>query len=133
VSGIAHGQRSEPTLSDLAKRQPVAVSNKCSTNPETLERSLHVALIAATATAEGWSWKTWLILIGLGLIWVGLYAFRCWDKPFTNCPKCEGSGKRRSANGKHWGTCRRCKGVGKRIRTGRKVFNWLKITSEEAK
>lgn len=88
---------------------------------------------AATATPEGWPWQTWLILIGLGLIRAGWYVFQCWDKPFTNCPKCEGSGKRKSSNGKHWGACRRCKGAGKRIRTGRRIFNKLRIISEEVK
>ncbi len=89
--------------------------------------------IAATATTHGLSGQTWLILIGLGLLWVAGYAVACWLWPFTACPKCGGTGKWKSPSGKNWAPCRRCKGKAARIRTGRKIFNWLKITSEEAK
>ncbi len=92
-----------------------------------------MALSAATATAEGWSWQTWLILFGGGMLWVAGYAVACWLWPFTKCKKCDGSGRRKSPSGKNWGPCRRCKGKASRIRTGRKIFNYLKVTSEEAK
>lgn len=92
-----------------------------------------MALSAATATATGWSWQTWLILIGLALLWAAGYAFACWFWPFTRCKKCEGTGKRKSPSGKAWRKCRRCKGSATRIRTGRLIFNWLHVTKEEAK
>ena len=88
---------------------------------------------AATTTPTEWPWQTWLILIGLGLLCAGVYAFHCWWRPFTNCSKCDGSGKHRSTSGKTWRKCRRCKGSGTRIRTGRRIFNKLRIISEEVK
>lgn len=121
------------TWHDLQKCPPVAGGATPDETSKTPERRLPVALSAATATAEGWPWQTWLILIGLGLLCVGVYAFHCWFRPFTNCNKCEGSGKHRSASGKTWRKCRRCKGSGTRIRTGRKVFNKLRVISEEVK
>lgn len=87
----------------------------------------------ATATAAGWPWQTWLVLIGLGLLWAAYYVVACWLWPFAKCSRCDGTGKRKSPSGKNWGPCRRCKGKAARIRTGRKIFNRLKITSEEAK
>lgn len=90
-------------------------------------------LTAATATDAGLSGTTWLILTGAALAWAAYYTFACWQWPFAKCSRCDGTGKRMSPSGKNWGTCRRCKGKARRLRTGRKIFNWLKVTSEEAK
>lgn len=88
---------------------------------------------AATATPAEWPWQAWLILIGLGLLWVAYKAIQCWLWPFAKCSKCDGTGKWMSPTGKNWATCRRCEGKARRLRTSRKIFNYLKITSEEAK
>lgn len=90
-------------------------------------------LSTATATGSGPSWLTWLILIGTGLLWAAGYAFACWMWPFTKCSKCDGTGKHRSPSGKAWRKCRRCKGSSSRIRTGRLIFNKLRILKGEAK
>lgn len=91
-----------------------------------------MAFVAATATSGGLPWHAWLALIGAVVIWVAGYAVACWIWPFAACRKCDGAGKHRSPTGKAWRKCRRCKGSGGRVRTGRKAFNWLKITSKEA-
>lgn len=88
---------------------------------------------AATATAGELPWQAWLILIGAGPVWLACYAFTCWLWPFTRCRRCAGTGKRMSPSGKNWRTCPRCKGKAARLRTGRKIFNWLKVTTKEAK
>lgn len=72
------------------------------------------------------------MVIAAALLWAAGYAVACWLWPFTRCSWCEGTGKRTSPSGKNWGPCRHCKGKGARIRTGRKIFNWLKVTSKEA-
>lgn len=91
-----------------------------------------MTLFAATATTGGLPWHAWLILICAALFSLAGYAAACWLWPITDCRKCGGSGKHRSPTGKAWRKCRRCKGSGSRIRTGRKAFNWFKITSKEA-
>ncbi len=91
-----------------------------------------MAHAAATATPADWPWHLWLISIGVVLLWAAGYAIACWLWPFTRCGRCKGTGRRPSPTGKAWGPCRKCKGKAARIRTGRKTFNWLKITSEEA-
>jgi DnaJ-class molecular chaperone len=85
--------------------------------------------------AEGRPMKpqTWLILIGLGLLWAGGYALACRVWPTTSCKKCEGTGKHRSPSGKNWRKCRRCKGSGSRKRTGLLILTKLHVIKEEAK
>lgn len=66
------------------------------------------------------------ILIFLALVAVAAgYAVVCRVWPFENCPRCKGSGKRRSPSGRAFGLCRRCKGAGSRIRLGRRFWIWL--------
>jgi DnaJ-class molecular chaperone len=62
---------------------------------------------------------------------VGGYVVACWVWPSTACRKCESHGKRRSPTGRAFKICRRCKGTGRRIRTGRRIFNWLRVLSQE--
>lgn len=63
--------------------------------------------------------------------WVLGYVFACWFWPFTACKRCDGNGKRKSPSGRAWRTCKRCKGTGRRIRTGRRIFNWLHVLNQE--
>jgi hypothetical protein len=67
--------------------------------------------------AIGWS----LVGLCLGLF----YAAECLFWPFKTCPKCKGTGRRQSPDGKAFGLCRRCKGSARRLRLGRWVFNVL--------
>jgi hypothetical protein len=92
-----------------------------------------MTLAAATATSGGLPWQAWLILIGAALIWVAGYALACWIWPFTACRRCGGAGRHKSPTGKAWRKCRRCKGSASRIRTGRRIFNWLRVTKAETK
>ncbi len=91
-----------------------------------------MAPVAATSASIGLTWQAWLILIGVALLWAGCYALACWIWPFTACRKCGGAGRHKSPSGKAWRKCRRCKGSATRIRTGRRIFDWLKVTSKEA-
>lgn len=69
--------------------------------------------LAYTATAIA-------VVAGVG------YILACWLWPFTACGKCKGSGKFRSPSGRAWRLCRRCKGSGARLRTGRRITNYLR-------
>jgi DnaJ-class molecular chaperone len=64
-----------------------------------------------------------LILLALPISGVYLISCRVW--PFTSCRKCDGAGRFRSPNGRAWRYCRRCNGNGSRLRTGRRVMNYL--------
>lgn len=81
----------------------------------------------ATATVTPTQWAT---LAGLLLLVLAGYAFACWWWPFTACDRCE-AGKIRSPTRKAWRKCRKCKGTGARLRTGRRVFNYLHVTMKE--
>jgi len=86
---------------------------------------------AATATpGVHLSAGQWLLLILSVLLVAAGYATACWWWPFMACTHCDG-GKIRSPSGKAWRRCRRCKGSGARIRTGRRIFNWLHVTMKE--
>lgn len=95
--------------------------------------TLTAATTTPAATPAEWSWQIWLVLIGAVLLSVAGYAVACWLWPFTRCRRCDGTGRRMSPSGKNWGSCRRCKGKAARLRAGRKIFNYLKVTAEEAK
>lgn len=121
-----------PLHADQGKHPSVARSGGLLDDPETPEKALATAVAAATATSVSLNWKGWLFLAGLVLAGLGWYVFQCRFYPFASCKKCEGSGKKRSYNKKNWRKCRRCKGSGTRIRTGRRVFEYLNVTAEEA-
>jgi DnaJ-class molecular chaperone len=53
------------------------------------------------------------------------YAVACTVWPYTRCPRCAGSGKRRSPSGKAWRPCRSCSGTGRRVRLGRRIYETL--------
>lgn len=61
-----------------------------------------------------------------------IYIAECAWWPFQKHPKCKGTGKRLSPDGKSWGVCKGCKGSGRRLRTGRKVWNYIQRRKEEA-
>ncbi len=72
-----------------------------------------------------------LTLAGLALT-LG-YGFACWIWPFRNCPRCQGTGKRRSPYGKAFRLCRRCDGTGRRLRAGRWIYNHLSRIRRDAR
>ncbi|RJL29951.1 hypothetical protein [Bailinhaonella thermotolerans] len=53
-----------------------------------------------------------------------IYAAMCAVAPFGPCPRCApGKGRKRKA-----AHCRHCDGTGLRLRTGRRLFNYLRRT-----
>jgi hypothetical protein len=68
-----------------------------------------------------------LIVLTLG------YTLACWIWPFKHCPKCDGTGKRRSPSGKAFRLCRRCEGTGRRLRAGRWIYNRLSGIRRDAR
>jgi hypothetical protein len=72
------------------------------------------------------------ILLAIAVVLVVLgYVAACWWWPFVACPRCEGTGKRRSWWGGSFRICRRCGGTARQLRTGRRVFNWLRVLRAE--
>jgi hypothetical protein len=53
------------------------------------------------------------------------YLVHCCVYPYRPCRYCDG-GKHRSAAGRAWRYCRRCGGKGAQLRTGRRVWTYLK-------
>jgi hypothetical protein len=74
----------------------------------------------------------YVVLAGLGLLWLGGYLIACRIWPFTFCRKCEGVGRFASPSGRAWRPCRRCKGSGSHVRTGRRLLTWLSNTTDNA-
>jgi DnaJ-class molecular chaperone len=68
----------------------------------------------------------WLILALAGLAGALYHAIACALFPYQACPRCGGSGRRRSPSGKHFGDCRRCKGTGRKLRSGRRFWIWVR-------
>lgn len=87
-------------------------------------------MIAAEATGDPVLGR--VILALLALVWLAGYLIACWIWPFAACSKCKGARVYRSPSGKAWRKCRRCKGSGERIRTGRRVWNWLSRAHRDA-
>ncbi|GIG58769.1 hypothetical protein Lfu02_31410 [Longispora fulva] len=69
-----------------------------------------------------------ILAVGAALIWAAIYAAACAIWPFKNCPRCTGSGRKRSPTGRAWRDCKRCKGTGKRLRLGRKLLTHARAT-----
>lgn len=61
------------------------------------------------------------LLLAGALVVLG-YVLACAVWPYASCPRCHGSGKRRSPSGKAWRPCRRCGGTGRRVRIGRRLW-----------
>ena len=60
------------------------------------------------------------------------YAGLCWVKPFTTCKRCRGTGRTTTRVLHRPRTCRRCD-RGQRLRTGRRVYNYLHHARESAR
>jgi hypothetical protein len=71
-----------------------------------------------------------LLAITVALVVAG-YAAVCWRWPFVPCPRSQGTGKRRSWWGGSFRDCRRCDGTARRLRTGQRVFTWLRVLRDE--
>lgn len=67
-----------------------------------------------------------------GVLWAAGYFAACRFWPFANCLRCSGSGKRHSPSGRAYRPCKRCKGGGRRVRTGRRIWNWLAGQADRA-
>lgn len=61
------------------------------------------------------------------------YAVACWIWPFKSCPRCDGTGKKRSPSGRAFRLCRRCTGTGRRLRAGRWIYNRLSSVRRDAR
>jgi len=72
------------------------------------------------------------LLFALAVVTLG-YSFACWVWPFKSCPRCDGTGKRRSPSGRAFRLCRRCEGTGRRLRAGRWIYNRLSSTRRDAR
>jgi len=72
-----------------------------------------------------------LLAAGAAVAWLGGYVIACAVWPFAACRRCEGAGKLKSPTGRAFRLCRRCKATGRRIRTGRRLFNWLQVLRSE--
>ena len=61
------------------------------------------------------------------------YTVACWIWPFKSCPRCSGTGKKRSPSGRAFRLCRRCEGTGRRLRAGRWIYNRLSNVRRDAR
>jgi hypothetical protein len=61
------------------------------------------------------------------------YGIACWIWPFKACPRCHGTGRRRSPSGRAFRLCRRCDGTGRRLRAGRWIYNHLSRIRRDAR
>ena len=61
------------------------------------------------------------------------YVAACAVWPFASCRKCGGAGRHRSPSGRAWRYCHRCSGTGARLRTGRRIFNYLRNLHKEGR
>ncbi|WP_433051691.1 hypothetical protein [Dactylosporangium sp. CS-033363] len=77
--------------------------------------------------------KLTIILFLLGVAVTLGYAFACWVWPFKACPRCDGTGKRRSPSRRAFRVCRRCDGSGRRLRAGRWIYNHLASVRRDAR
>ena len=63
------------------------------------------------------------LLAVLVVLWAAGYLAACVYWPFKPCRRCDGTARLRSPSGRAW---RRCPRTGHRIRTGRRVFDWIR-------
>jgi hypothetical protein len=60
------------------------------------------------------------------------YVSSCIFWPYTSCGRCKGNGK----HGAWWGggfrLCGRCSGSGRRLRTGRRIYNFIRSKQKDA-
>jgi hypothetical protein len=65
------------------------------------------------------------LLLALLVLTLG-YALACTAWPYTPCPRCRGSARRRAPVGRGFRFCRRCRSTGVRLRWGRRAWNHLR-------
>lgn len=85
----------------------------------------------ATAGLPG-SIGAWLCLVMIAAGLLAAYLGSCAVWPFANCRKCKGVGRFHAPSGRAWRPCRRCKGTGSRLRTGRRLINYLRRLRADA-
>lgn len=85
-----------------------------------------MTLLLAAATDTGASSGAWLILAALA---AAAYVIHCVIWPYRSCRYCD-AGRHRSSSGKAWRYCKRCGGKGAQLRTGRRVWTYLKGTRD---
>ena len=64
-----------------------------------------------------------LLLAALAVVLVVGYLLGCRIWPYTDCPRCKGSGKSGSPNRKAFRNCPRCQGTGRRTRLGCRLLD----------
>lgn len=67
-----------------------------------------------------------VLLVLVAACWLAGWLVACRVWPYVACPRCKGTGKRRSPSGRAWRACPRCKGTGRRLRAGRLLLNWYR-------
>ncbi|MEV6607441.1 hypothetical protein [Kutzneria sp. NPDC051319] len=87
--------------------------------------------VLSAATATPGVDLSGLLTFTLIVVTVG-YLLLCMLLPVRQCRRCHGMGRIRSRFG-GIRTCGRCRGQGLRIRTGRRVWNWLAREFDEAR
>jgi hypothetical protein len=58
------------------------------------------------------------------------YAIACAYRPFADCRRCRGTGRRRSRTRRGVPRCPRCRGTGIRLRTGRRAFDLVRAAQQ---
>lgn len=96
-------------------------------------------LVTATATAAEDPTTGRLIVTAIVLAVAGWYAFACWFFPFRACTWCKGTsrwhqpGQSKRRRRRHFRACWVCKGTGKRLRIGRRIYNFVARTRDDAR
>lgn len=80
---------------------------------------------------SGTELTVWAVLAGV--VWLVGYAVACKVWPYTSCRRCGGGGRKRSPSGRNWRPCRKCKGTGARVRTGRRLLDWVFGQADKAR
>lgn len=63
------------------------------------------------------------LLAATGVVLAAGYLLGCRIWPYTNCPRCTGTGASRSPSRKSFRDCPRCHGTGRRRRIGRRILD----------
>lgn len=87
--------------------------------------------MTAAAAASGDPSLAYLVLAVAAVGALVGYLIACAVWPFARCKKCGGSGTRKSPTGRAFRNCRRCRSTGRRLRTGRRVFNAIRVLHRE--
>ena len=71
--------------------------------------------------------RGYLIVVGVIVFLVARYLIHCIWFPMADCWFCGGKGRHyaKRGRGRPRRRCGRCKGTGERVRTGRRVYDWV--------